>query len=745
MRKPTWLLATLLLILATGVATAAQEENPYEGATFKRVTLVVADLDRALTIYRDILGFHLDGVSESGPDSYSYPVFKIDRDAKIRFATLSAGTEQVRTLALTEVRGMELPEAGRPLMSAAVIRSRNLERDFERLEALGLETTAPKFVTGQEFSFWERAFIDYDGHLVVLYEIVESEKNPAASPPDALAPKTSAVDALAGPLAIATYLTHDLDTFLEFYRDGLGLSMRGPLDLEPSVRRRQATLWGLPDDLGWDLYLLERPGAPGTVRLRLIHVDRPTPLVHTTYDAREPGPFSTGYPTLDLPTWDAELRQAGHDAMNPMSEYTVPRPDGTKYRIQETIFKAPDFMHAVGISRLDGMSQLGPVDSATGRGGPVYSAQSIRDSDAVLAFYTDVLGMELRSDREWRSHGSKGALAVPDGTVFRFSIVYAMGARDGHLLFIDFRDGALPDSGVAPRPPNQGMVAWSFPTQDLDEILRRAHAAGTEIVAGPVQYESPELGTHRAVTLLAPNGFLIEIFEPAAEADTLSATDIVERAILAAGGEAWRRPQTLRLAGQAVFSEQGDPRASRFADRYRMWRVFPDRSGDAHTANGKVRLEAWAGDDAIFQTAYDGQRTYDANGPVDEDQARRDWSSAFGFGILRFALDQGFTVDRLLDDQIEGHPCHFVRVTDPAGSATRFAIDRHDYSVRWVGFDTPKGWHHRIYSDFRWHRNPHFRQPTRVRLYYNGTKTADIHWQEFAVNQQIDDKVFVLP
>ena len=54
------------------------------------------------------------------------------------------------------------------------------------------------------------------------------------------------------------------------------------------------------------------------------------------------------------------------------------------------------------------------------------------------------------------------------------------------------------------------------------------------------------------------------------------------------------------------------------------------------------------------------------------------------------------------------------------------------------------GWHHRIYSDFEWHEEPRFRQPTRVRLYYNGIKTNDIHWQRFAVDQPIADQVFVL-
>ena len=178
-RQLAWTVAGIL-VCGPGFAAGASDE-PYEGSYFKRVTLVVADLDRSLEIYRDILGFRVDRISESGADSYSYPVFRIAPEAKIRFATLSAGDEQVRTLALTEVRGMELPKPGVPLMTASVIRSRDIQEDFREIEALGLETTAPKFVEGGEFSFWERAFVDFDGHLIVLYQIVETPKDTAES------------------------------------------------------------------------------------------------------------------------------------------------------------------------------------------------------------------------------------------------------------------------------------------------------------------------------------------------------------------------------------------------------------------------------------------------------------------------------------------------------------------------------------------------------------------------------------
>ena len=340
----------------------------------------------------------------------------------------------------------------------------------------------------------------------------EPEAEPKVS--DALAPKTSDADAVTKQLHTTTLCTTDLETIEAFYGDGLGLRITGPVELDDATRETQRALWGIPADIGWELYLMERPAVPGTIQVRVLVLDRETPLIHTTWDPQEPGPFSMGFSTIDLETWDPELRGKGWESLMPLSKYQIPRPDGSSYEIQETIFNAPDFMHSVTISRGDGMPQLGPVDPATGRGGPIYSAHIIENSDDVLAFYVDVLGLELRSDRQFKSSGSKGALGVPDGTEFRFAIVYAHGATFGHLLFLDYQGRlGLPDPGVARRPPNRGMAMWSFPVRDMDEILARLQEAEIEPFAPMVEYDSPSLGRHKSVTVLDPSGFMVELFQ----------------------------------------------------------------------------------------------------------------------------------------------------------------------------------------------------------------------------------------
>jgi len=142
--------------------------------------------------------------------------------------------------------------------------------------------------------------------------------------------------------------------------------------------------------------------------------------------------------------------------------------------------------------------------------------------------------------------------------------------------------------------------------------------------------------------------------------------------------------------------------------------------------------------------SYDGTHTWNERGKVEQAEASREWSENFGFGIIRFALDEGFELTRMADDQVEGHPTWTIRVDDPTGGQTLFWIDQNHHAIRKVGFATPRGWHERIYSDFYLVEHPRFQQPGRVRLYYDGALTGDIRWIRAEVDVPIAPEIFVL-
>jgi len=95
---------------------------------------------------------------------------------------------------------------------------------------------------------------------------------------------------------------------------------------------------------------------------------------------------------------------------------------------------------------------------------------------------------------------------------------------------------------------------------------------------------------------------------PAAAGDeTPSAAEIIAAVYEANGGDTWRRPQTLYLEGYGIFWPDGTEAPRVVADRYRMWREYAPESADAHLANGKVRIDSYAGGETMFQIAFDGE------------------------------------------------------------------------------------------------------------------------------------------
>ena len=228
-------------------------------------------------------------------------------------------------------------------------------------------------------------------------------------------------------------------------------------------------------------------------------------------------------------------------------------------------------------------------------------------------------------------------------------------------------------------------------------------------------------------------------------AASLTGKAILQDAVKASGGATWQQPKMLMLKGDAVWTPHGKTDAAtmlRF-DEYAMYRVFPADNDAARQANGKVRFDAASNKTPFMQLIFDGKNTHnflsDAAKPY---QKHFSWSNNFGFGILRFADREGFVVERLTDDQVEGNPCFVVQITDPKKTVTTFFIDIETKYIRSVAFNTDVGYHHRIYSDFKRAPNVDFVQPTRVRLYFDGIKWMDIHWRQFAVNEAISDKVF---
>lgn len=135
-----------------------------------RQSILVSDLERSLTLYRDVLGLKLSRVSDTAPDSYSYIFFDIEPGAMQRFAYLD-GEDRREILGLGEVP--DLPDTGYtpPRRVAWVQTVPDIESVIEQVQALGLELIPPREFMSREAGRpgLEAGVIDFDGHLIMFY------------------------------------------------------------------------------------------------------------------------------------------------------------------------------------------------------------------------------------------------------------------------------------------------------------------------------------------------------------------------------------------------------------------------------------------------------------------------------------------------------------------------------------------------------------------------------------------------
>jgi len=137
---------------------------------FQRANFLVADVERSLTFYRDVLGFETVFIKDSEADSYSYDVFAIDRDAPMRFCVLRT-QDQPNVMALTEVAGLSLTDAV-PRRAGIILEDTQIFESVEKAKALGLTVyQEDHLITKDGREGVEYGIVDFDGNLVVLYLI----------------------------------------------------------------------------------------------------------------------------------------------------------------------------------------------------------------------------------------------------------------------------------------------------------------------------------------------------------------------------------------------------------------------------------------------------------------------------------------------------------------------------------------------------------------------------------------------
>ena len=146
---------------------------PYHPYVY-RTNVVVADMDRALRLYRDILDFEVQFIVPVEPNGILHETFKLDPGVKPRIAFLDTGKGQFgweakSVIGLSEVPGYEPPQQDMYNHAAIIEVNRDIQEFYDLIRAEGLETG--RILELENPSRTELPFTDFDGHRIILMKL----------------------------------------------------------------------------------------------------------------------------------------------------------------------------------------------------------------------------------------------------------------------------------------------------------------------------------------------------------------------------------------------------------------------------------------------------------------------------------------------------------------------------------------------------------------------------------------------
>jgi methylmalonyl-CoA/ethylmalonyl-CoA epimerase len=167
----------------------------------------------------------------------------------------------------------------------------------------------------------------------------------------------------------------------------------------------------------------------------------------------------------------------------------------------------------------------------------------VRDADAALGFFRDVMGLEVTEDRVIEEQGVRGVLL-------------ALGENEIELL-----QPVQDDTGVARYLESRGETLHHicFNTDDVAGDLARIKALGVELID-----ETPRAGLAGQIGFIHPSamhGVLVELAQPPAGAHVRSEKGIDHLAATVgdyeAARKAWKDVIGLEVANEMHFEERG--------------------------------------------------------------------------------------------------------------------------------------------------------------------------------------------
>jgi catechol 2,3-dioxygenase-like lactoylglutathione lyase family enzyme len=322
------------------------------------------------------------------------------------------------------------------------------------------------------------------------------------------------------PLSFAVLGVSRIETALAFYRDVIGLEAT------------PVTTWSGD---AFEKHFLLPPGSSAHAVMFSLGSGTATPHVGSVlaleFNAKDRivipqkgdrtyrGLWNLNFYVNDIRATTRDLQAKGFDFWSEPVGYEVSAKAGMPI---EVLFDGPDGL-AINLVELTGdeTSTIGrlkkEVDllgkSAKGFTQVATTSHSIIDHVKALAFYTQVIGMEVQIDDILGKPETNHFLGRPKDAQTRATFV-AGRHQFGKVALSYPLNYTVPNKVPIARAPNIGYIAQSFCVPPLTKAFTECEVVGAEMFSGPISLEIPGVGPARAMMVRNPgSGALMQLYE----------------------------------------------------------------------------------------------------------------------------------------------------------------------------------------------------------------------------------------
>lgn len=310
------------------------------------------------------------------------------------------------------------------------------------------------------------------------------------------------------PLAAAIIGSRSLEASAAFYRDIVGLQGGPVVMLQGDAFSAH---WGLPAGARARAQRFAVPGLDvGAVTL--IEFDAPQRVqVRRPGESTIRGLWNLNFYVNDIRAACRMLAARGFELWSEPTGYEVSAASGAPI---EALFDGPDGV-AINLVQLtgDASTVIGRVRAAvaaightpTGWTAVSTTSHSVRDTDAAVAFYREVLGLAVLMDDVLDKAASNHFLRRPDGAQTRATFM-AGEHPFGKVALSQALNYAVPDHVDAAVAPNIGYLAQSFRVPSLAAALAASARVGAPLLAPPMAADAWGDGMARRTARVAAPG-----------------------------------------------------------------------------------------------------------------------------------------------------------------------------------------------------------------------------------------------